>query len=58
MRWKQLLTYITGLIDQELLRNEYLVTENRMLRQQIRGGVRLRERLWDARRSMRKHYPG
>jgi putative transposase len=42
MRWKQLLAYITGSVDQELLlRNEYLVTENRMLRQQIRGRVRL-----------------
>jgi putative transposase len=42
MRWKQLLAYITRSVDQELLlRNEYLVTENRMLRQQIRGRVRL-----------------
>jgi len=30
--WKTLLTYITGTVDQELLvRNEYLVTENRIL---------------------------
>ena len=37
MDWKQLLAYITGTVDQELLlRNEYLVTENRILRQQIR----------------------
>ena len=36
MGWKKLLSYITGSVDQELLlRNEYLVTENRMLRQQI-----------------------
>jgi transposase InsO family protein len=42
MDWKQLLAYITGSVDQELLlRNEYLVTENRILRQQIRGRVRL-----------------
>jgi putative transposase len=42
MDWKQLLAYITGSVDQELLlRNEYLVTENRMLRQQIRGRLRL-----------------
>ena len=42
MRWKQLLAYITGSVDQELLlRNESLVTENCMLRQQIRGRVRL-----------------
>ena len=38
MGWKKLLSYITGSVDQELLlRNEYLVTENRMLRQQIPG---------------------
>jgi putative transposase len=42
MDWKQLLAYITGTVDQELLlRNEYLVTENRMLRNQITGRVRL-----------------
>ena len=44
MEWKKLLAYITGSVDQELLlRNEYLVTENRMLRQQIPGRVRLTE---------------
>ena len=33
MDWKVLLAYITGSVDQELLlRNEYLVTENRILR--------------------------
>jgi transposase InsO family protein len=42
MDWKHLLAYITGTVDQELLlRNEYLVTENRMLRHQITGRVRL-----------------
>src|SRR5262245_41108255 len=42
MDWKHLLAYITGTVDQELLvRNEYLVTENRMLRNQITGRVRL-----------------
>src|SRR5437588_12375238 len=42
MDWKILLAYITGTVDQELLlRNEYLVTENRMLRNQIKGRVRL-----------------
>jgi len=42
MDWKTLLAYITGTVDQELLlRNEYLVTENRMLRNQITGRVRL-----------------
>jgi putative transposase len=42
MDWKQLLAYITGSVDQELLRRkEYLVTENRTLRQQIIGRVHL-----------------
>src|ERR687888_2371350 len=42
MDWKHLLAYITGTIDQELLRrNEYLVTENRILRNQIQGRLRL-----------------
>ena len=38
MDWKHLLAYITGTVDQELLlRNEYLATENRILRNQITG---------------------
>jgi putative transposase len=42
MEWKKLLAYITGSVDQDLLlRNEYLVTENRLLRQQIPERVRL-----------------
>jgi putative transposase len=42
MDWKQLLAYMTGSVDQELLlRNEYLVTENRILRKQLQGHVRL-----------------
>jgi hypothetical protein len=42
MDWKTLLAYITGSVDQALLlRNEYLVTENRILRNQIPGRVRL-----------------
>src|SRR5437879_13746060 len=42
MDWKQLLAYITGTVDQELLlRNEYLVTENRILRNQLKGRMRL-----------------
>jgi len=44
MDWKTLLAYITGTVDQELLlRNEYLVTENRILRNQIKGRLRLRD---------------
>jgi transposase InsO family protein len=42
MGWTQLLAYITGSVDEELLlRNEYLATENRILRNQIQGRVRL-----------------
>src|SRR5438876_5319606 len=42
MDWKALLAYVTGSVDQALLlRIEYLVTENRILRNQIKGRVRL-----------------
>src|SRR5438445_8666697 len=42
MDWKHLLAYIAGTVDQELLlRSEYLVTENRILRNQLKGRVRL-----------------
>jgi putative transposase len=42
MSWKTLLAYIAGTVDQELLwRNEYLATENRILRDQLKGRVRL-----------------
>jgi len=42
MGWKKLLAYITGSVDEELLlRNDYLATENRILRRQIEGRVRL-----------------
>src|SRR2546422_7342287 len=42
MDWKHLLAYIMGTVDQELLlRNAYLVTENRILRNQIKGRIRL-----------------
>ena len=38
MNWKRILAYISGSVDQELLlRNEYLATENRVLRNQILG---------------------
>ena len=37
-----MLAYITGAVDEELLqRNEYVVTENRILRNQIQGRLRL-----------------
>ena len=42
MDWKTLLAYITGTVDQALLlRNEYLIIENRLLRKQLKGCVRL-----------------
>jgi putative transposase len=42
MDWKTLLAYIPGTVDQELrLRNESLVTENRILRHQLKGRDRL-----------------
>ena len=42
MDWNHLLAYITGTVDQALLRrNEYLVTEHRLLRHQLTGRMRL-----------------
>jgi hypothetical protein len=42
MAWKRLLAYITGTVDQELLLcNAYLATENRILRHQLQGRIRL-----------------
>jgi putative transposase len=42
MDWKTLLAYISGSVDEELLlRNEYLVAEHRILRDQIKGRVQL-----------------
>ena len=42
MNWPRLLAYITGTVDQELLlRNEYLVAENRILKAQIKGRLYL-----------------
>jgi putative transposase len=60
MDWKTLLAYITGTVDHELLlRNEYLVTENRILRHQIKGRVRLsggeRKALADIGQKLGKH---
>lgn len=38
MEWARILAYITGTVDQDLLlRNEYLVAENRILRGQLTG---------------------
>ena len=42
MNWKQLLVSISASVDEELrLRNAYIATENRILRQQITGRVQL-----------------
>ena len=42
MDWKRLLAYISGSVDQELLlRNEYLGIENRILKNQLKGRLRL-----------------
>ena len=42
MDWKTLLAYISGSVDEELLlRIEYLVAENRILRDQIKGRILL-----------------
>ena len=44
MIWTQLLAYVTGTVDQELLlRNEYLAAENRILKAQIKGRLLLSE---------------
>ena len=42
MDWKTMLSYISESVDEELLlRSEYLVAENRVLRNQIQGRLRL-----------------
>jgi len=44
MDWKRMLCYISGSVNEELLsRIEYLVSENRILRGQIKGRILLRE---------------
>ncbi len=42
MDWARMPAYITGTIDQELLlRSEYLATENRILKAQLKGRLLL-----------------
>ena len=42
MDWVRILAYITGMVDQELLaRNEYLATENRILKAHSKGRLQL-----------------
>jgi putative transposase len=44
MPWKTLLAHVTGTIDEELrLRNEYLITENRILRSKLTGRIKLKD---------------
>jgi putative transposase len=42
MDWRRVLAYITGTVDEELLRrNEYLAAENRIMMEQLKGRLRL-----------------
>ena len=42
MSWARILAYVTGMVNQELLlRNEYLAAENRILKAQLKGRLRL-----------------
>jgi putative transposase len=42
MDWARILAYVTGTVDQELLaRNEYLAAENRILKHQLKGRLKL-----------------
>ena len=42
MDWARMLAYVTGTVDQELLaRNEYLAAENRILKAQLIGRLKL-----------------
>jgi putative transposase len=44
MNWARILAYVTGTVDQELLaRNEYLAAENRILKAQLKGRLKLSE---------------
>ena len=41
-KWLRLLTYVTGLVNQELLlQNEYLAAENRILRARLPARLRM-----------------
>ena len=42
MNWARILAYVTGTVDQELLvRTEYLAAENRILKAQLTGQLKL-----------------
>jgi putative transposase len=42
VHWARILAFVTGMVDQELLaRNEYLAAENRILKAQLKGQLKL-----------------
>jgi putative transposase len=42
MNWARILAFVTGMVDKELLaRSEYLVAENRVLKVQLKGRLKL-----------------
>ena len=42
MDWVRILAYVTRIVDQELLaQNEYLATENRIMKVQLKGRLKL-----------------
>jgi hypothetical protein len=42
MHWARILAFVTGMVDQELLaRIEYLAAENRILKAQLKGQLKL-----------------
>jgi len=41
MDWARMLAYVTGTVDQELARNEYLAAENRIMKAQLKGRLKL-----------------
>src|SRR5260221_13099556 len=42
MNWARILAFVTGMVDQELLaRIEYLAAENRILKAQLKGRLKL-----------------
>src|SRR6267378_4271376 len=42
MNWARILAFVTGMVDKELLaRSEYLVAENRILKAQLKGRLKL-----------------
>jgi hypothetical protein len=44
MDWARILAYVTGTVDQELLaRNEYLAAQNRIMKAQFKGRLKLSE---------------